>query len=582
MKLFVICHGFSRPHIERFKNKLAWLGFQHTGHQITGHCDWFGEATNLANVSTWRFFSAAPQFDLQSEAIHDHSSVTIEKSSKHAELQIVIQRSIGGQPSIYFASKNDQLIISNSFDACVAGAEWCRDIDELGCAARFSGRSSEVLGRTVVRGTHSLPPGYRLHWKLNHGISLERYWDFPKLNNEFLKQNSTRQIQRQTEALADNLYKNISISLAELDKFHHRCLFFSGGLDSSALFAILQRETKQPFELRSLYSANSSEFLRDSTYALESTKAYSDIPTKIIRGRGELKKLSSPIMNTLVSPVHLCDQWLATDPLSSRDVAIRGEFADELLGGQRVAGDWARELDFSELIQAKHRKRFGWRTPFKWFEYRKRMHPEPPPHPWLRADLRWSLTCASTRHPILSDRPELEHHYQCTDWIGMDEELSARQGFAWCYPFRTRGLLEVFASIPARGLMEKQAKTILRAAVNQALPPRLRERTDKDHCPLDPPLLKAETPPLLSAANQQNINIEAFLPLFSPVARQGTALLSAASLRHRKISPTQLLTAQLTEETAVLIQEELRASGLLALAHYLAEWRAAEVAEGAL
>lgn len=183
--------------------------------------------------------------------------------------------------------------------------------------------------RTLFRGIRQLPPGHTLVWQPDgHAPRLERYWDMPVPLGEIEGVSDTEWIQRVRTGLEQSVQMRL-MSDVPLG------MFLSGGVDSSAIAALIRRLTGGPLNTFSVgyqeaayselgYAAEVASSLGTSHHEVLLTRDdfFASLPSLIWQ---EDEPISWPSSVSLY--------FVARLAATKVKVVLTGEGSDELFGG---------------------------------------------------------------------------------------------------------------------------------------------------------------------------------------------------------------------------------------------------------
>ncbi len=180
---------------------------------------------------------------------------------------------------------------------------------------------------TLFAGVHRLPPGHTLTWR-DGAINIRRYWDLPtgqgahatRPHNELVQE----YLERFTESVKLRLMADVPLGM-----------FLSGGIDSSAITAVMSTMVSDPIKTFSVAFAEreANEF----TYARQVAERYRTDHHEVILGRDEFFALiprlvwheDEPMAHPSSVALHAVSR-LAAEHVK---VVLTGEGSDETLAG---------------------------------------------------------------------------------------------------------------------------------------------------------------------------------------------------------------------------------------------------------
>ena len=268
--------------------------------------------------------------------------------------QIVLSRDrLGIKPLYYVLQDDGTLHFASEIKALIESRAVKPELN-FNALADFSTNRYTSGEETLFRGVKRLLPGHTLVWHEGR-IRIERYWDVSFSKNR--------------ERLGDNEY------IAQFSELFHDCvkshlmadvplgMFLSGGIDSSAIAAIMSRLVKDPIKTFSVAFAerdsNELEYARLVANAFKTD--HHEIVVSPEQFFAQLPSLvyqeDEPIAHPSSVPLYFVSR-LAADHVK---VVLTGEGSDELMAGynkyrvaiynlilgrnyERVAPNWVRDL----------------------------------------------------------------------------------------------------------------------------------------------------------------------------------------------------------------------------------------------
>ncbi len=182
---------------------------------------------------------------------------------------------------------------------------------------------------TLFKGIQKLMPGQVLKW---HGgqITLKRYWDLPKAapvpkDPLTLEQAGQKLRELLKESVTQHLQSDVPLGA-----------FLSGGLDSSAMVALMTQETEHPVRTFTVGFEGPKHF-NELEYAREAAKELHTDHTEIMIAPDEIAKLFDEttwyLDDLILDPAVLPTYLMSRLARQSVTVALSGEGGDELFGG---------------------------------------------------------------------------------------------------------------------------------------------------------------------------------------------------------------------------------------------------------
>ena len=202
---------------------------------------------------------------------------------------------------------------------------------------------------TMFRGIHKLLPGHRLVFE-NGNVTITQYWDVPSRHSHQPSAISPDEVVPRFRELLEESVRLRLMSDVPLG------MFLSGGIDSSAIAAIMARLIDRPLQTFSV--AFKERAFNELEYAREVARAIgADSHEIVIDDRdffGALPKLvwheDEPIAHTSSVPLYFVSA-LAREHVT---VVLTGEGSDELLAGYgkylRLAWNWRAGTVYEKVV----------------------------------------------------------------------------------------------------------------------------------------------------------------------------------------------------------------------------------------
>lgn len=180
---------------------------------------------------------------------------------------------------------------------------------------------------TFFRGIHKLLPGHTLSWSVDHGITTRRYWQPPAAREDATLETADYVAQIRTtlsQAVERHLVSDVPVGL-----------FLSGGLDSTALGALMASMVEAPIETFSVgfsdVASNELPYARIAAQAIGSH--HHELEVSSAQFFAALPHLiwyeDEPLAFSSSVPLHLLSKLAS----QSVKVVLSGEGADELFVG---------------------------------------------------------------------------------------------------------------------------------------------------------------------------------------------------------------------------------------------------------
>lgn len=237
--------------------------------------------------------------------------------------ELFIARDRVGKKPIYYAHVNGTLYFASEIQALFTVPEIPRDLD-YDAIDLFLTYSCIPSPRSIYTGIHKLPPAHALRFSAA-GVSTTRYWRpeyQPKLTIGY--QEATEELRRLlTDAVRLRLISDVPLGA-----------FLSGGVDSSAIVAIMSRLSDRPVKTFSI--GFEDEGFNELPFAREVAAQYRtehqefmvapdklDVLAELVRHYGE------PYGDSSAIPTWYLSRMTRTHVT----VALNGDGGDELFGG---------------------------------------------------------------------------------------------------------------------------------------------------------------------------------------------------------------------------------------------------------
>jgi asparagine synthase (glutamine-hydrolysing) len=251
---------------------------------------------------------------------------------------LLAARDRAGEKPLYYTTTSEGLLLASEIKALLARPEVRRDLD-LEALDQFLTYEYVIAPRTIFSSIRKLPAGHYLLYR-NNEVSTHRYWDAADVRLREWTDGDAG------EALRDTLQRAVrSQMMADVPVG----VFLSGGVDSSAIAVLMQKETAGQ-RVRSFSmgfddgSYNELPYAREIA-ALSGTEHIEGTVTPDVGGLFDrlVVHLDEPFADVSLFPTFLVSQ-LAREHVK---VVLSGDGGDELFGGydayeaQALAARWA-------------------------------------------------------------------------------------------------------------------------------------------------------------------------------------------------------------------------------------------------
>jgi asparagine synthase (glutamine-hydrolysing) len=159
--------------------------------------------------------------------------------------RLVLSRDRAGIRPLFYTWAHGRLAFASEVKALFALAETPRRLDARGLAGIFS-LWTPIAPATVFEGIEMLPPAHRMVVS-DEGVQVERYWDWPFAAADGMP--AARRDEDLTEELHALLVNAVRL---QLQSDVPVAAYLSGGIDSSAITALIARHTETPLQTFSL------------------------------------------------------------------------------------------------------------------------------------------------------------------------------------------------------------------------------------------------------------------------------------------------------------------------------------------
>jgi len=262
---------------------------------------------------------------------------------------LLVRDRLGIKP-VYWARTGDTLLFGSEIKAILASDLVTPQANEEVLPEVLSTRCTSGTA-TMFRGIHKLLPGHRLVFENGH-VDVTQYWDVP------VRQEDHRRMRALAERDAVGRFRELLEESVRLRLMSDVPLgmFLSGGIDSSAIAAIMARMIDRPLQTFSV--AFKERAFNELEYAREVARAIgADSHEIVIDERdffGALPKLvwheDEPIAHTSSVPLYFVSA-LARQHVT---VVLTGEGSDELLAGYgkylRLAWNWRAGSVYEKVV----------------------------------------------------------------------------------------------------------------------------------------------------------------------------------------------------------------------------------------
>ena len=239
------------------------------------------------------------------------------------QMRLFAARDIFGEKPLYYAITPDgSLLVASEIKAIVASGMISPKLDLMSVDA-YLAHGYVPPDRTVYSNIQTLPPGHYLLWK-NCELKVVRYWQ-PVLETQPMTLSDAGAHLRELLQQAVNRQMVADVPVGA---------FLSGGLDSSTIVALMQRQSDRPIKT---FSVGFGSYINELPYALSVAKKYETEHHSIDLGKpdvaGMLLRMAEiydePFSDTSNIPTYLISEFARQHV----KVVLTGDGADELFGG---------------------------------------------------------------------------------------------------------------------------------------------------------------------------------------------------------------------------------------------------------
>src|SRR5215510_12251273 len=232
---------------------------------------------------------------------------------------------LGIKPLYYVSGEDGSLHFASEIKALVESRAIRPELNYDALADYAANRYTSGQ-ETLFHGVKRLPPGHTLVWR-DGQVEIERYWDVHFTKPE-QRLNDAQYVARFSELFRECVESHL-MSDVPLG------MFLSGGIDSSAIAAVMSRFVKEPIKTFSVAfaerDANELEYARSVAQAFKTEHHETVVSPEQFFDRlpGLVYQEDEPIAHPSSVPL-----YFVSDLAASRvKVALTGEGADELLAG---------------------------------------------------------------------------------------------------------------------------------------------------------------------------------------------------------------------------------------------------------
>ena len=232
-------------------------------------------------------------------------------------------RDRAGEKPLFYAETDRGLLLASEVKALLTRPEVARELD-VEAVDQFLTYEYVVTPRTILKGVHKLPPASWLRYR-DGVVTVERYWDPSAIAVRPWKDDEAAEALRATlqRAVTSQLMSEVPLGA-----------FLSGGIDSSAIVALMSQGASQPARTFSMGfedgSYNELPYARDVAELFHTQHTEQLVTPQI----GELFDRLIPHFDEPFADVSLFPTYLVSQVARAHvTVALSGDGGDELFGG---------------------------------------------------------------------------------------------------------------------------------------------------------------------------------------------------------------------------------------------------------
>lgn len=364
--------------------------------------------------------------------------------------ELFLARDRCGIRPLFYTRQSDRLVFGSEIKAMLANPAVSARMDPVTLEQIFT-FWSPVSPRTAFKGISSLPPGHWMIAKADGHIHIEQYWrhEFPRAG---------REIYRDADEAAGQLRR----ALVEATTLRLRAdvpvgAYLSGGLDSSAITALIHRYTDNRLETFSI--AFTDKAFDESEHQRNMARHLGTRHHLVTCSHAEIGEIfpdmvwhaEVPLTRTSPAPLYLLSRLVREHGLK---VVLTGEGADEILGGYNIFKEakirryWARrpESDVRPKLLAELYRYIGNMPGDAFLRKFFGQGLSETDNPRYSHALRWRNTARATRFFTQSFREEINHARGDAQAGG--EQIELPQGFMDWSPLARAQYIEATLFLP--------------------------------------------------------------------------------------------------------------------------------------
>jgi asparagine synthase (glutamine-hydrolysing) len=418
--------------------------------------------------------------------------------------RLLLARDRLGIKPLYYAVTDQELLFASEIKAILAAMAERPAFNEA-ILPEFLATRFVAGEETFFRGVRKLLPGHTLTWAPGEGIRTRRYWRLPAAIREghaSMREEALDVRARLDAAVRSHLMSDVPLGV-----------FLSGGIDSSAIAALMARAVPEPIHA---FSVGFAEAEADELpYARLAARSVGAVHREVVVSPGEffraLPRLvwheDEPIAFTSSVPLYFVSRLAAEDV----KVVLTGEGADELfLGYNRyrvTAWNQSAARTYETIVPAAARdavRRTVASLPPRLARYARRSFAALPSGPRALFFENFSVFPPALQAGLLSDRQRLaardpyaaglaaydaapggalermsyaDIQTYMVELLMKQDQMSMAASIESRVPFLDTALVEHVAAMPGSlKLRGWRTKAVLRAAVRDLVPPAILSR----------------------------------------------------------------------------------------------------------
>jgi asparagine synthase (glutamine-hydrolysing) len=268
-----------------------------------------------------------------------------------ANRRLLLARDRLGVKPVYWARSGDLLLFASEIKAILASGLVEPEPNTSAIPELLSTRS--IAGsETLFRGVHKLLPGHELVFERGE-VCIRRYWDLPVADGRRSGPEAGRDGRDVVARFRSLLEESVRLRLMSDVPLG---MFLSGGIDSSAVAAIMARQIGRPLQTFSV--AFREHAFNELPYAREVAHAIGAVGHEVVIGEreffGALPKLVWHEDEPIAHPSSVALYFVSMLARQHVTVVLTGEGSDELLAGYgkylRAIWNWRAGAAYQRLL----------------------------------------------------------------------------------------------------------------------------------------------------------------------------------------------------------------------------------------